>query len=112
MLMLTILLTFTQKVTAFAPVSESENAAMIHCDMSATAGNAHMVMEKADCSGEMSQSMDCQSDCEMMTVVSVLYFVDHEHKVMQPQSLLAYQYGIPLSPHYFPESLYRPPFLS
>ena len=110
--MLTILLTFTQKVTAFAPVLESEMTSMVNCSMSMSVNEAQMDMDKTECaSDEMPQSMDCQSDCDVMTVVSVLHFIEHEHSVTQPFLLLTYQTGSSAAPHYFPESLYRPPFL-
>ena len=110
--MLTILLTFTQKVTAFAPVLESEMTSMVNCSMSMSADESQMDMDKTECaSDEMPQSMDCQSDCDVMTVVSVLYFVEHNQLLIQPSSLLPYQASSSAAPHYFPESLYRPPFL-
>lgn len=108
-LMLTTLLTFTQKVTAFAPVLESEMISMVNCPMPSDLNEMHM--DKKGCGNEMSQTMDCQNDCDFMTVVSVLYFINHEHAVNQPQLLLTYQTGSSAAPYYFPESLYRPPFL-
>lgn len=111
--MLITLLTFTQKVTAFAPLLNAEKASMVNCSMSMGLNESHMDMNKADCAtDEMSQAMDCQSNCDFMTVVSVLYFIDHEHSVNQPQLQLTYQAGTSAAPYYFPESLYRPPFLS
>lgn len=109
-LMLTTLLTFTQKVTAFAPLLQSETASMANCPMPSALNK--MQMDKTDCANEMSQTMDCQNDCNFMTVVSVLYFINHEHKVNQPQLLLTYQTGSSASPYYFPESLDRPPLLN
>jgi hypothetical protein len=112
-LMLTILLTFTQKVTAFAPVLNAETVSMVNCPMPMGANGSQMEMSTTDCAGdEMSPTMDCQSDCDLMTVVSVLYFIDHAHAVIQPQLQLAYQAGTSATPYYFPESLYRPPFLN
>lgn len=109
-LMLTTLLTFSQKVIAFAPLLESETASMANCPMSSALNK--MQMDKTDCANEMSQTMDCQSDCEFMTVVSVLYFINHEHAVNQPQLLLTYHAGSSSSPCYFPEALERPPLLN
>lgn len=112
-LMLTILLTFTQKVTAFAPPINAETVSMVNCPMSMDANDPYMDISKTECAGdEMSQTMDCQSDCDLMTVVSVLYFIDHAHSVNQPQLQLTYQTGRSAAPSYFPESLYRPPFLN
>ena len=111
--MLTTLLTFTQKVTAFAPVLNAETVSMVNCPMPMGSNDPHMDMSQTECSGdEMSLTMDCQSDCDFMTVVSVLYFTEHDHTVHQPQLQLTYQTGTSAAPYYFPESLYRPPFLN
>jgi hypothetical protein len=111
-LMLTTLLTFTQKVTAFAPLLNSETASMVNCSMSMGSSDS-MAVSKIDCAGsDMSMTMECQSDCDFMTVVSVLHFIEHEHTANQLQSLLIYQTSITSPPYYFPESLYRPPFLN
>lgn len=114
LLMLSTLLTFMQKATAFAPLLENETTSMANCSMSVGVNEANL-MQKTDCAGagdEMSHSMDCQNDCAFMTVVSVLYFIDHDLFVNQPQLRLPYQTADLASPYYFPESLYRPPFLS
>lgn len=117
-LMLTTLFTFTQKVMAFAPLLENETTAMINCpmsiqSMSMQANKSAMGMDHSACGGnEMAHTMDCQNDCDFMTVVSVLYFIEHEHRVNQPYLQLSYQSTSFPSPYYFPESLYRPPFLS
>ena len=112
-LMLTILLTFTQKVTAFAPVLNAETVSVVNCPMPMGFNDSHMDMSKTDCAAdEMSQTMDCQSDCDLMTVVSVLYFTEYDPVINQPQSQLTYQTGTSAAPYYFPESLYRPPFLN
>lgn len=117
-LMLTTLLTFTQKVMAFAPLLENEAASMNNCPMSMQlismgSMNNAMDMDHSECSGnEMVHTMDCQNDCDFMTVISVLYFIEHEHRVNQPYLQLSYQSTSSPSPYYFPESLYRPPFLS
>ena len=110
--MLTTLLTFTQKVTAYAPLLENETAAMVNCSMSMGHHELQMDLGTSDCgNGSMSHTTDCQSDCEFMSVVSVLHFIEHEHTIFQPSLLLAYQTGSSDTPYYFPESLYRPPFL-
>ena len=112
-LMLTTLLTFTQKVTAFAPLLENKTESVVNCSMSMGLNESHIDMSKTECNGnEMPQTMNCQSDCDFMTVVSGLYFIDYDHSVYQPRSKLAYQTGNSAVPYYFPESLYRPPFLS
>ena len=111
-LMLTTLLTFTQKVTASAPLLENETVSMVNCSMPMAFSEVHMEMDKTDCgSDEMPHAIDCQSDCAAMTVVSVLYFIEHEQSLIQPSSFLNYQPVSSAAPYYFPESLYRPPFL-
>ena len=111
-LMLTILVTFTQKVAAFAPVLNDEMVAMVNCPMLMGSNSAHSEFSKTECGDDMPQSMDCQSNCDLMTVVSVLHFIEHTHSVNQPQLQLTYQPGTSAAPYYFPESLYRPPFLN
>lgn len=112
-LMLTTLLTFTQKVTAFAPELNGETTTMVNCSMSMGLNELHMDMSKIDCGGnEPSHSMECQSDCDLMLMVSVLYFIDHESTLTQTQSQLKYQTNPTDSPYYFSETLYRPPFLN
>jgi hypothetical protein len=104
--MLSILLTFTQKVTAFAPVLNAEIGSLVDCPMS-------MDEHKMDCAdNETPHTTDCQNDCSFMTLVSALYIIDHEYLVIQTQSKLVYQSEASISPHHFPESLYRPPFLN
>ena len=112
-LMLITLLTFTQKVTAFAPLLESETASMVNCSMSMGLHESKMEMGKTDCGNdEMLHTTDCQIVCDFMNMVSVFYFIDHEHIVNQPELQLTYHTGSSAAPSYFPESLYRPPFLS
>lgn len=106
LLMLTTLLTFAQKATAFAPMLESE---MSDCSM-------QMLSEKVqtftDCKTEMAQKMGCNYDCEFMSVLSVLYFVEHNKPINQLFSQVIYPSSHSSFPFYFPESLYRPPFLN
>jgi len=106
------MLTFSQKVTAFAPLLESEMTAMLNCPMSTDLNAAQMEMNQADCgSDEMPYSMDCQNDCDYMTVISVLHFIGHDHTFNQAELQLTYQTGSSAAPYYLPESLYRPPLL-
>jgi len=56
--------------------------------------------------------MNCENDCDFMTVVSVLHYIEHDHVVTQLASLLTYQTISAASPYYFSELLYRPPFIS
>ncbi|MFT6984372.1 MAG: hypothetical protein ACJAT7_000159 [Psychromonas sp.] len=111
-LMLTTLLTFTQKVTAFAPLLENKTASMVNCPISMGFNEAQMDMSRTDCGDGMSHTMDCQGDCDFMTVPAVLSFIDPHRHLYQPPLLLTYPTGNAASPYYFPESLYRPPFLS
>jgi len=111
-LMLTTLSTFTQKATAFAPLLENETVSLLNCPMSMDLNELQMEMSHSDCGDEMAHSMDCQNDCDFMTIASVLYFIDHEQIVSQLQLQLTYPTGNAASPYYFPESLYRPPFIS
>jgi len=112
-LMLTILTTFIQKVSAFAPVLNDDIVSIVNCPMPMMEHSTHKDMNKAECTSDgMSQGMDCPNNCDMMTVVSVLHFIDYTHSVNQSMLLLSYQRGTSGVPYYFPESLYRPPFLS
>lgn len=106
LLMLTTLLTFAQKVTAFAPILESE---MSDCSMQMLSEKVHTF---TDCETKMPQKMGCNYDCEFMSVLSVLYFVEHNETVNQLFSQVIYPSSHSSSPFYFPELLYRPPFLN
>jgi len=109
--MLTILLTFTQKVTAFAPLL-NDGTMMMNCSMLEMANTSDSEVNEKDCSCDDMSLMNCENDCEMMTVVSVLHFIEHDHSVTQHYLLTTYQTGTATAPSYFPESLYRPPFLN
>ncbi|PKH02096.1 hypothetical protein CXF72_13345 [Psychromonas sp. MB-3u-54] len=107
-LMLTALIAFTQKVTAFAPLLESEMVSMMNCTMSAGLNEPKMEMSQTDCGGDgMPNSMDCQSYC----VTSEIHFIGHDPLVNQPELQLPYQTRISGTPYYLPEPLYRPPFI-
>jgi hypothetical protein len=111
-LMLTTLLTFSQKVTAFTPLLGSEMTLLLDCPMSTGLNEPQMSMSQTDCASDgMLHSMDCQSDCDLITITYVLYFIGHEHLVNQAELQLAYQTGSAAAPNYLPESLYRPPLL-
>ena len=108
-LMLTTMLTFTLKVTAFSPLLESDMVSMLNCPMSTGSNEAQM---QADCaSDEMPHSIDCQNDCDLMTVISVLHLIGHDHAFNQAELKLIYQTGSSAAPYYLPESLYRPPLI-
>jgi len=108
-LMFTTLLTFSQKVMASGPLLGNEAVLMANCSMSMNVNE--MDMSKCD-NNEMSHSMNCENDCDFMTVVSVLHYIEHDHVVTQLASLLTYQTISAASPYYFSEPLYRPPFIS
>jgi hypothetical protein len=124
-LMFVTLITFVQKATAFSHLLENETTSMVNCSMVSSAmvhdsmsmnsSDSHMKMNtnQTDCAHEnTSMPMDCQNDCDVMNMVSVLYFNEYIYTVHQIQSQFAYQTNIIASPYYFPESLYRPPFLN
>jgi len=106
--MLTTLLAFTQKVTALTPLFKNETSSLVNDPMSIGLNESHNI----DCGSDgMPHSMDYQSDCHFMTLISVPYFIGHGHSVNQPVSQLAYQTGSSAAPYYLPESLYRPPLI-
>ena len=80
-LMVTTLLTFTQKVMAVAPLLESEKQVMNHCEME------NMSMDSVSCVTDMGMMENCQNNCEMMTVVSVLHFIEDEQFLSKISSL-------------------------
>ncbi|MEI6896729.1 MAG: hypothetical protein V5786_04450 [Psychromonas sp.] len=111
LLMATIQITFMQKVIASVPLLESNKQSMLqgnkqlisHCDMIASDMNLITCVEKAQ---------NCQSDCDMMSVVSVIHFIENEQTLAVLYTLFNYPDFI-ASPRYFqPTSLYRPPLLS
>jgi hypothetical protein len=106
LLMVTTLLTFTQKVMAVAPLLESESQVMNHCGME------NMNMGSVECDTDMSTMENCQISCEMMTVISILHFIEHQQLVSFQVSQLHYT-SLTTSPAYhYSEILYRPPFFS
>lgn len=113
-LMFAMLATFTQKAVAFSHLLVNKTSSMSHCSMSKSSNISHIKMGMmVDCENEnISKSMDCQNDCDLMCMGPMLYFNEHFYTVHQIQSQLAYQTNITVSPYYFPESLYRPPFLN
>lgn len=106
LLMVCTLLTFTQKVMASAPLLVSEEKSMLHCD------RENMSMSAVACATEMLNMENCQNDCEMMTVVSVLHFIEDEQQLYFVSTQLNYPPLIITPPYSFSETLYRPPFLS
>ena len=83
LLMVTTLLTFTQKVMAVAPLIESEIVSMNHCAME------NMNMDGLSCETDMPSMENCQNNCEMMTVVSVLHFIEmSSYSLLMSRSLV------------------------
>ncbi|PKG38520.1 hypothetical protein [Psychromonas sp. Urea-02u-13] len=104
LLMVTTLLTFTQKVMAVAPLLEGETQSMQHCNM-------QEMVDDSGCVEAMSGMENCQNDCEMMNV-GVLNFIEHQQLLSFDVSLQRYE-RLKLSPSYsIFETLYRPPFVS
>ncbi len=108
LLMITIQVTFLQKVMASAPLLEGEIQTTKHCKM--------VTISYLDCSNmNMTTNMsmqDCNDNCEMMNVVSVTHFIENT-------TILSFTYNrinypvLNLSPlHAHPKSLYRPPLFS
>ncbi|WP_028863068.1 hypothetical protein [Psychromonas aquimarina] len=117
-LILSTLLTFTQKVTASAFVMQSNMVMTADCPMpsmsdSMPSTGPEQMDHAGDCAAElMAHTMDCQNDCNLMSGGFMLHFVEDNHLVTQAQFILAYPAAVNEAPYYFPESLYRPPFLS
>jgi len=111
LLMVTIQLTFMQKVIASVPVlkSDSQSQQVVHCDM----GN--MKMSALDCAMQMKamNGMEhCDSSCEMMTVVSVLHFIENVEALTLSYTQLSYPTLTTNTANAHPTSLYRPPLFS
>jgi len=100
------MLTFTQKVMAVAPLMDSEIEMMSHCAME------NMNLDELSCETDMSMMENCQSNCEMMTVVSVLHFIESEQLLSLNVSQVIYTSLIAPATYHYSETLYRPPFIS
>lgn len=102
--MITIQVTFMQKVMASVPIFESDIQPMKHCNM--------LMMKTVDCSKMLMNMQDCNDNCELMSVVSVTHFI--ENVVMLSFAHSSFNYPVlNLSPlHSDPKSLYRPPLFS
>lgn len=88
---------------AVAPLLEGEMQSMQHCNM-------QEMVDVSGCVEAMSGMENCQNNCEMMSVVSVLHFIEHQSLLSFDVSLLRYE-RLKLSPSYsIFETLYRPPF--
>ena len=109
--MATIQITFIQKVIASVPVLEDETQSVVHhCDMM-----EHMSMSALDCASQMktmNTMENCDSNCEMMTVVSVLHFIENGKSITLNYTRLSYSTLTIDTSNAHPTSLYRPPLLS
>ena len=103
LLIMTIQVTFIQKVMASVALSKGENQSVSYCKM---------MMDSGHCNTKMMSMNDCQNDCDLMSVVSVTHFIENN----QLLSLAYSQYNYPsftISPlHSQPTSLFRPPLFS
>ncbi|WP_298939612.1 hypothetical protein [uncultured Psychromonas sp.] len=103
LLIMTIQVTFIQKVMASVALSKGETQSASYCKM---------MMDSGHCNTEMMSMNDCQNDCDLMSVVSVTHFIENN----QLLSLAYSQYNYPsfnISPlHSQPTSLFRPPLFS
>lgn len=108
-LMVTIQMTFMQKVIASVQSLDKESVTIEHCAMSM------MQMSEYHCSEmltTMNSLQDCQSDCEMMNVVSVTHFIENTFQFSSPYTQLSYSALIVPLTNAQSKSLYRPPLLS
>ncbi|PKF63369.1 hypothetical protein CW745_00495 [Psychromonas sp. psych-6C06] len=92
---------------AVAPMIETNMQMAEHCKMTSDMG---MVASKSD-DCPMMEMQSCSTDCEMMTVVSLLHFVEEQHQVLFAVSQIKYT-PLRMTPEYhFSKPLDRPPFL-
>ncbi len=110
LLMVTTLLTFTQKVMAGAPLLESDMSSQGHsmqpCEME------QMNTDSITCISEMVGMENCQNGCEMMSVVSVLHFIEDSQALSFSVTQLNYTRLTTPATYHYSETLYRPPFIS
>jgi len=111
LLMVTIQITFMQKVIVSVPVlkSELQSQQVTHCDME------NMSMSALDCSTQMKAMHDmanCESNCEMMTVASVIHFIENGKTLTFSYTQITYPTLTTNKPNAQPTSLYRPPLFS
>jgi hypothetical protein len=106
-LIIFIQITFMQKVIASVQLLNSDQQSMmVHCDMKTMHSNSVSCMEQ-------DMSMDsCQSDCEMMSVVSVIHFIENNSTLYFDCTQLRYPFYNVTTVNALPTSLYRPPLFS
>ncbi|MEH6452436.1 MAG: hypothetical protein V7782_05265 [Psychromonas sp.] len=72
----------------------------------------HMKTNSEVCATKMAAMENCQVDCEMMTVVSVIHFIENEQVLSFTSTHLNYPIFIASTANSHPKSLYRPPLFS
>ena len=95
-----------QKVIASVPVLDSESQPVMDCDMS------NMKMDAIKCASQMSRMGNCDDNCEMMTVVSMIHFIENEKTLTFNYTQLTYSTLTPNTSNSHSTSLYRPPLFS
>lgn len=106
LLMVSIQVTFMQKVMASVSLSKSNvQGEMMNCDTM-----IDCAMDKM--SHAASAMENCESDCKMMSAVSVIHFVEHAPILSFTSTDLSYPTLIILPANAQPKSIYRPPLLS
>lgn len=102
LLMVTIQITFMQKVIASVALLESDPQSMAHC-----VGITSNAMEMDSVS--YPKMKHCPNDCEMMSVISVMHFIDDDLLISLTYSAFSYPDFITHSTYFQPQDLYRPP---
>ena len=109
LLIVTIQMTFVQKAIASVPLLKSDGQSMmVHCEL-------EMPSDSTDCMTSMTKAMsmdNCQNDCDMMTVVSILHFIENDNQLSFNCTQLSYPIYNKTAAIFFLKSIYRPPLFS
>ena len=106
LLIITIQVTFIQK--AISLVSSQENndvVTMVNCKMGLTENSV-------TCVSKIGQMKDCQSSCEMMSVVSVIHLSENNNPIYFSFTKINYPLFNPIVTNSTLTSIYRPPLFS
>ena len=103
LLMMTIQITFMDKVIASVTFVETQTSSSMHYE--------GMRMMKG-CANTMKAMENCSLDCDMMTVISVVHFIEDEQEIHFHTYQLNYPIFMTSPPQFLPTSLYRPPLYS
>tara|TARA_R110001583_G_scaffold11285_2_gene51348 strand:- start:25092 stop:25436 length:345 start_codon:yes stop_codon:yes gene_type:complete len=107
LLIITIQITFIQKVIASVALVESDvQSMMVHCEMN------DMVMNSDSCLSEMGTMNNCQVGCGMMSVVSVAHFIDINYSFFFVSTDIGYTPFNPAIINSLPKNHFRPPLYS